>query len=148
MSGSPTAQAFQKAADKPKKRIKRKHPPSFSIRFTDEERARLNRDAGKLALSAYIRQKLFGDAASKRKQQSQRRQRRPTIDHQTLAQLLGMLGQSELATSIIAIAMAAQSGALPVTPELSEKLDAACDDIAEMRTALIVALRIKPEDSQ
>ena len=74
-----------------------------------------------------------------------RKQRRPTIDEEILAQWLGLLGQSELATSMIAIALAAQSGALPVTPELSDKLNAACDDIRDMRIALIVALGVKPE---
>ena len=47
--------------------------------------------------------------------------------------------------AMMALALAVQSGALPVTPELSEKLNAACDDIHSMRTTLIAALEIKPE---
>ena len=38
---------------------KRKPPPPFSIRFTEEERKRLDRDAGVLSLAAYMRLKLF-----------------------------------------------------------------------------------------
>ena len=148
MSGSTLAKTFDGVAGRPKRHPKRKQPPPFSIRFTEEERARLKRDAGKLSLSAYIRQKLFGDAASPRKPRYRRKQRRPAMDCQTVARLLGTLGQSELATSMIAIALAAESGALPVTPELSEKLDAACDDIRDMRIALVVALGIKPESAE
>ena len=145
MSGSSLARTFEAAAGVPKHTKKRKHPPPVSIRFTDEERTRLTRDAGKLSLSAYIRQRLLGDAVAPRERRYLRKQRRPTIDDETLAKWLGTLGQSDLARSMIAIAMAAQSGALPVTPELSDKLDAACDEIHDMRTALITALGVKPE---
>ena len=145
MSGSSLAKTFDDVANAPAHRPKRKLPPPLSIRLTTEERARLKRDAGRLSLSAYIRHKLFGDAITPRKPRYQRKQRRPVVDSQTVARLLGTLGQSELATSMIALALAAQSGALPVTPELSEKLDAACDDIRDMRTALVVALGVKPE---
>ena len=145
MSGFSLVKTFADAAGAPERRSKRKAPPPFSIRFTDEERARLNRAAGKLSLSAYIRQRLFGEAAAARKPGYRRKQRRPAMDQQTLARLLAALGHSELARSMIALAMAAQSGALPVAPDLSQKLDAACDDIRDMRTALIVALNIKPE---
>ena len=148
MSGSSLAKTFDDVAGIPKRHPKRKLPPPFSIRFTEEERARLNRDAGKLSLSAYIRQRLFGNAVTRRKRRYRRKQKLPPLDRQIIARLLGTFGQSELATSMIAIALAAQSGALPVTPELSEKLDAACDDIREMRIALIVALGVKPESSE
>lgn len=146
MSGSSHVEAFKAAAGVPKVPRRRKRPPPFSIRFTDEERTRLEREAGRMALAAYIRHKLLGEDAADRRPQSRRKQRRPTIDHETVARLLGTLGQSELARSMIAIALAAQSGALPVTPELSDRLDTACDDIAEMRTALIAALGVKPGD--
>lgn len=145
MSGSVPMKAFEKAAGKPRRSSKPKPPPPLSIRFTDEERARLERDAGELSLSAYVRQMVLGEAVCERQPRYQRKQRRPSIDEKTLAGWLGMLGQSELASSMMALALAAQSGALPVTPELSEKLDTACDDIHDMRIALIVALRIKPE---
>lgn len=147
MSGSTLVQAFDEAARRPAK-VRRKVPPPVSIRFKEAERARLVRDAGTLSLSGYIRRKLFDDDVSARKPRYLRKQRRPGLDHETLARLLGVLGQSELATSMIALALAAQSGALPVTPDLSEKLDTACADIRAMRTELIVALKIKPEDGQ
>ena len=141
------AMAFSAAAHPPRA-VKRKLPPPVSIRFTEEEKARLKRDASKLSLSAYIRQRLFGNAVAPRKPRYQRKQRRPTVDRQTTARLLAALGQSELAASLADIAFAARSGALPVTPELSDKLDAACDDVRDMRGALIAALGVKSETGQ
>ena len=148
MSGPSAVGAFEKSAGRPKRVQRKKLPSPFSIRFTEEERARLSRDAGKLALGTYIRQKLLGGDAVERKPQYRRRRRHPAMDREILARLLATLGQSELATSMIAIALAAQSGAMPVTPKLSEKLDAACDDIRAMRIDLIEGLGIKPEGGQ
>ena len=145
MSGSLCTGAFSEAAGSLIRKPREKLPPPFSIRFTREERARLNRDAGSMAMSAYIRRMLFGNCAVLRQARYLHKQRRPAIDDKTVAAWLGSLGRSELATSMMAIALAAQSGALPVTPELSGKLDTACDDIGTMRDALFVALRIKPE---
>ena len=144
MSDLSSINAFKSAcATEPKR--KRKASSSVSIRFTHDERKQLNRDAGKLSLSAYIRQKLLGDTVKKRKPQYMRKSRQPKPDYVELARILGQLGQSELATSMLVLALAAQSGALPVTPELEEKLDKACDDIHGMSIALISSLRIKPQ---
>lgn len=145
MSGSPAVNTFNSAAHGVTQSSKRKSPPPFSIRFTWEERERLDRDAGKIALSAYVRHKLFDGETVSRKPQYTQKQRQPGMDHATLARLLGMLGKSELGTSMIALALAAQSGSLPVSEELTEKLDTACDDIHAMRMALIMALNVKPE---
>lgn len=43
------------------------YPPPFSIRFTFEERARLDAERGRHSLAAHIRERLFGDEASVRK---------------------------------------------------------------------------------
>lgn len=45
--GKSPSKSFKIVATRPKT-PKKKLPPPFSIRFTDEERARLNRDAGTL----------------------------------------------------------------------------------------------------
>lgn len=143
-TGEKPAQAFGEAAAQPRKTGK-KLPPPFSIRFTDEERARLNREAGKLSLSAHIRRKLFGEAETPRRTRS-RKIRQPSLDHTKLGQALGILGQSRLAANMNQIAKAANMGALPVSEELSQELHEACADLREMRHALIAALGIKPED--
>jgi len=144
MSNLSSANAFNSACIT-KPRHKRKISSSVSVRFTDEERRCLKRDAGKLSLSAYIRQKLLGKSAIPRKAQYERKQRQPKPNYVELAKVLGSLGQSELATSMLVLAIAAKSGALPVTPELSDKLDKACGDIYEMRFALIAALKVKTQ---
>ncbi len=71
--------------------------------------------------------------------------RQPSLDGKELAQLLGMFGQSELATSILALSLAATQGNIDVTPELEEKIDCACEDIQTIKQALILALGIKPQ---
>lgn len=132
---------FVKATTKPKK----KRPSPLSLRLSDEERALLQRDAGSLAVGAYIRKKLFGENA--RLGESQRRKHsRPSMDHEQIAKLLGILGQSELGPSLIAIAMAAETGSLPVSPELTEELHQSCHDVRQMRSNLIAALGIKSEE--
>lgn len=131
------------------KKLKRKTPPPFCMRLSWDERAQLERDAGRLPMGEYIRRKLFCEPDTsgnkKRAPRGPRKSHTPTVDHKLLAQLLGTFGQSELGRSMLALSMAAQCGALPVDEELSEKLHSACDDINEMRSVLIVALGIKPQ---
>ena len=146
MSGFTLPKTFEGVARAPQR--KRKHSSPVSIRFSEDERARLEREAGDTALSTYVRERVLGSAAAPRARRYRQKKRQPGLDAQTVAQLLGTLGQSELGRSLLALALAAQSGALPVTPELTEKLETACDDIQEMKAALICALRVKPEDGR
>ena len=142
---SPVKHRFEVAAATSSaiKQQARKHPPPFSIRFTEDERARLDRDSGTLSLSAYIRHKLFGEAGAS-KQRRTRKRKTPPIDYVMLGRLLGLLGKSELASSLCLLAVAAESGALPVTDEVQDELKAACADIRDMRVVLIKALGVKP----
>lgn len=121
---------------------KPKHPSPLSLRLTHEERARLERDAGDSTLSSYIRWRLFGEnaAPSGFSRRPKRKSRRPHVDHVILAQLLGALGKSRLASNLNQIAKAANIGALPVTKELEVELHEACAEISEMRNALMQAL--------
>ena len=66
------------------------------------------------------------------------------MDHVALAQLLGTFGQSELFRCLLALSMAAQSGALPVDKELTDKLNTACDDLWDLCRILIAALNAAP----
>lgn len=127
---------------KPKRR---KRVPSISIRVTEEEKARLQEMAGAMAVSGFIRQTLLGDDVAKRPRRYIKKQRKPDIDHTEIARLLGMFGQSELGRSMLALSLAEQTGDLDVTPEVSYKLEQACDDIHEIKVALIMALGIKPQ---
>ena len=135
---------FGGAASKPAS-IKKPAAP-YSIRFTDEERSQLNRDANGEAWSRYIRRKLFGEAAPAHRVKRLRRPKRPSVDQTAIAKLLATLGQSRLPQNMNQIAKASNMGALPVTEELERELMAACAEIALMRQTLITALGIKPED--
>ena len=127
------------------RRGRRKAPAPFSIRFTEEERERLERDAGTLSLAAYIRMKLLSgdDAAPAGRRNRSRRRHQPSAELTVLGHMLGGLGQSALAANMERIAKTADMGALPVTPELEHQLAEACADIARMRMALIEALGVK-----
>ena len=117
------------------------YPSPFSLRLSKEERAILRQRAGKRSMGEYIRNKLFGEAATPRKV----KRRNPTDADQTNAAQLAGLGQSRLASNMNQIAKAANIGALPVTPDLVQELHQACADIAAMRVALIASLGIKPK---
>ncbi|MBL4616943.1 MAG: hypothetical protein JKY46_04550 [Robiginitomaculum sp.] len=133
--------SFTQAANA--KPVAPKYPPPYSLRLTYDERALLDRAAGKLPLSVYIRSKLFGDAISKRSfKHPPKRKRLPSSDQKAIAQLLGALGQSRLASNMNQIAKAANMGALPVTDALLAELTQACANIAVMRNDLISALGI------
>ena len=143
MSSPALVNDFSEAAAKPSK-PKRKAPPPFSIRFTDEERARLERDAGALSLAAYMRLKLFaGDEPPPTKRKPTRKQYVPSAELAVLGQMLGGLGQSRLASNLNQIAKAANIGALPVSPELEAELLEACAAIQDMRRSPIQALGVK-----
>jgi len=97
----------------------------FSIRLTDVERTRLEREAGDRPLGSYIRSKLI------------------KTDKRSLAQVLAALGSSDLAASMRDIAIAARNGALEDSDDLRLSLQAACLAIEKMRSDLVRALGLK-----
>ncbi|WP_188237512.1 plasmid mobilization relaxosome protein MobC [Sphingopyxis sp. LK2115] len=112
--------------------------PPFSLRLTFEERAKLERDAAGMALGAYIRSRLLDpETVAPRKCG-----KFPVKDHQALAQLLGLLGQSRLANNVNQLARATNTGSRAVTPDTEEALMSATADINHMRQLLIQALDI------
>ncbi len=108
----------------------------FSIRFTKEERARLEKAAGSRTLGAYIRDRLLSEDVGRRRV----RGREPIKDHEALARVLSRLGQSEIYSSLRDLAFAAKIGALPVNPDTERRLEDACVHIAMMRADLVRAL--------
>lgn len=110
--------------------------PPFSLRLTFAERAKLERDATSMSLGAYIRSRLLDpETVAPRK-----RGKFPVKDHQALAQLLGLLGQSRLANNVNQLAKAANTGSLPVTPDTEAALLTAVAEVSHMRQLLIQAL--------
>lgn len=126
---------FAESARKPVRR-KVKTPPPFSLRLSDDERAKLEAAAADMPLGSYIKARLFdGDLSSRRT-----RGRAPVKDHAALAQVLGMLGNMRLASNLNQLAKAANIGTLPLTPEVEEDLQRACAAVIAMRAELMRAL--------
>lgn len=113
----------------------KKRPAPFSLRLSYEERAQLETAAGNIPLGQYIKGRLFDGLPAVPRQRSAAK-----IDKAAIANLLGRLGQSQLAVSMREIASAAHNGSLPVTPDLENELKAACGEISDVRRALLKAL--------
>lgn len=117
-----------------------KYPRPFSIRFTFEERARLDAERGRRPLSAHIRDCLFGDDVSLRRKSGSS----PVKDGEALGRLLGALGGSRLLNNLNQLAKAVNTGSLPVTPETEADIVAACEEVKALRADLLRALGKSP----
>ena len=140
MSRESAKGAFGEASTRRKRNVAR----SFTFRLSDDERAFLAAEAGKLSLAAHIRRKLLGDLVSPRRGGKPSRSRRvPVVNQTELAKVLALLGRSELSRRLDELAVAAVMGALPVGPDLIHELHAVCAHIRAMRAALMDALNIQ-----
>lgn len=148
LSSPHLSENFNAMAVKPERGKRVRSIPPVSIRVSAEEKAQLKKMAGNLAISAYIRQRLFGDTVAVRAKRHQEKPRQPVPSHVEIARLLGMFGQSELARSMLALSLAVQAGELEASPEVERQIGRACDDIHEIKTALIIALNIKPQEAR
>ena len=102
------------------------YPKPVSVRFTDLERAELERKAGDLTLSAYVRSRCIGDIAAAHRT----RGKRPVKDYEALSQVLGMLGRSQLPNNVNQIAKAVNTGTLALPEVTNAALRQAAFDIA------------------
>lgn len=110
----------------------------LSVRFSDAEKTRLAYLAAGKPLGQFIRERALDG------QSEPRRVSKPVVkDADTLGRLLGLLGQSRLASNLNQLAKAANVGALPVTAELEADLRQACDEIFKMRGLLLSALGVQ-----
>lgn len=119
----------------------KRRPPPFSIRLSEEDRARLAIEAAGAPLGAYIKSKVLGTAPSERK----RRKGLPIQDREALARALALLGRSHIANNLNQLAHAANIGTLPITPETEDFLRATLADVRELRRLLIAALGLQAE---
>jgi len=138
MSGS-IIHAFNNASGSIAEKPEKAYPKPISVRFTDEERAELERKAGDLTLSAYIRSCCLSDNTPAHRT----RGKRPVKDHEALGRVLGALGQSRLSNNLNQLAKAAHSGTLGLQDETEDALISAADDIASIRETLIAALGLQ-----
>lgn len=131
--------AFAGAARPTMENKRKRRLPSFSLRLSPDERARIERDAAGMSLAGYIKSRLFGEDVQRR----QTRGKFPVYDHSKLAELLGKLGSTRLANNLNQLARLAHLGTLPVSPEVEDELRQACAEIAIMKVLLMDALGIK-----
>ncbi|WP_431201561.1 plasmid mobilization relaxosome protein MobC [Bradyrhizobium betae] len=114
----------------------------FSLRLTQQEKDRLQADAGGTPLGIYIRARLLeGDAAPRDESRQY-----PIKDAEPLGRLLGLLGQSRITNNLNQLAKASNQGSLPVTKEVESELQQACVHVSEMRMLLLKALGIRVLD--
>ena len=126
--------AFSDAAAKPNRR---KRPPPFSLRLSDAEKQALEAKAGKKPIGRYIKDVIFSDIVVP----GQLRTRRSHYDDAAIAQLTARLGKSRISSNLNQLAKLANMGNLPVDDDVTADLNEACVHVAEMRAALLKALR-------
>ncbi|MEM9783051.1 MAG: hypothetical protein AAF899_11280 [Pseudomonadota bacterium] len=114
----------------------RRRPAPFSLRLLFEDGAQLEEAAAGMPLGTYILEKLFGGDPTPRRT----RKRHPVKNHDALAEVLGALGQSRLSSNLNQLAQSSHLGALPVTPQLEQELEAACAEIRGLKSKLMKAL--------
>ena len=117
---------------------------SFSIRLTKGERAALRDKAGCLPVAVYVRNRLLGEEGVAVRR---RRKGAPIQDHEVLARVLALLGQSRIANNLNQLAKAVNIGALPVTPETEAEIQSACAAVVDMRADLMRALGLMEDRS-
>ena len=138
-AGAGAGRVFGDAAGQTVRR-KRKRPAPLSVRLSAEERARLERDAGAMALGAYVRLRLFGEDVKPRRG----RRHAPVKDHEALGRVLAALGRSGLHAGLNRLSRQLDGPSVTVKPETQAALRGACADIAAMRRALMAALGLRP----
>lgn len=121
---------------------RKKRPSPFTIRFSDQERAYLDKKAGDLTLGAYIRQVLL-EGFDGKETVRRRRGHTPTIDQQRAAALLAGLQHSRIPNNLNQLAKAANCGTLETSDHVDKQLEEACAAVLAMRDALFIALRIQ-----
>ena len=121
-----------KALPLPSKKIS----PRITLRLTEDEDAKLRKLCEGITVSAYIRQRLFGEDTARRK----RRSHVPVQDQASMAKILGMLGDSRIANNLNQLAFHANTGTLLIDDQTTDQINEAYDHICFMRDELIKAL--------
>ena len=114
----------------------------FSLRFSFEERAKLEQEAGNQPLGTYIRSQLLENPTPRKR----KRRKKPSRNNKLLGKILGQLGASRIASNLNQIARAINSGSLIVSPETEKAIRDACKAVIAMRYMLMRALGILPQE--
>ena len=121
----------------------RKRLAPFSIRLSEEDRARLAVEAAGAPLGAYIKSKVLGGIPEGRK----RRKVLAIKDREALAQALALLGRADLANTLSQIAHAVDIGTYLATSETEAELVAALHAVREIRALVMAALGHREESA-
>lgn len=114
---------------------------TISLRVTEDENARLERDAAGMSRSAYIREKLFGKSAKPRRTHG----KFPVKDYEALGRVLGLLGRSGIYNNMHRLLLAVEEGRVAIDNEIVAEIRQTHADIAAMRRDLVKALGLKPD---
>ncbi len=115
----------------------KKYPPPYSLRLTFEERQRLDRDAGNMPISAYIRERLFDEP-------SPRRRISPRLKEQEIfLEILKEFSDMRIANNLNQLAKASHEGRLILAPKTQENLEQACEAIKAIKTEILNHLGLK-----
>lgn len=141
-ASSPRLHPAFASASSGRPRTRKSGPPRISLRMTEDELARLKDLAGPTSVSAFVRERLFGESAPPKR----RSPRIPVEDQEALAQVLGLLGQSRMANNLNQLAYHANCGSLAMDEETENEIKLACARIAWIRVKLVEALGLKPDE--
>lgn len=136
-SGMLTASFAAKGAP-PESRNRKGGKPTgtISLRVTPNERHELETAASGMSLSAYVRERLFGDAVAPRRT----RGKFPVKDHRALAEVLRALGATSLARDFEALNWAVRDGTVYLDEDSATAFQKACADVSAMHDRLLAAL--------
>lgn len=126
---------FAHAAQLPR-RGRGKGSTRICLRLNDDEAARLSRMSAGMTVSAFVRERVFGEDGGRRKAKD----RRPVASDVELAKALALLGQSRIANNLNQLAHHANAGTLIPDDEIIAKIDEAYAHVVEMRETLLAAL--------
>jgi len=115
-----------------------------SVRLTPEERLELEKAAGGMSLSQYIRSRIFLDDTVENQNCSEERIS-PAARQKLLAQILSSLGKSGTATALSELAELARLGLLPDDADIVPTLAQAHDEATKLRSDLLRALGLRPK---
>lgn len=115
-----------------------------SVRLTPEERLELEKAAGGMSLSRYIRSRLF-QVDTVKNQNCDEERISPVARQKLLAQILSSLGKSGTATTLSELTELARLGLLPDDAEIAPTLAQARDETSKLRSELLRALGLRPK---
>lgn len=122
------------------KALKKPRPAPVSVRFSEEERAQLEKDAKGQSLNSYIKSRVFDETIPRKRKYNAN----PVTDMQLLAQTLSALGRTEVFANLNILIEQIENGSLVLSPEAEEQIGAACLCVINMRNDLVKALGLRP----